>query len=105
MLSRQGSMHPALLGVNGGEAIDDVDRKAPPTPKVARARAAGKKILIMVQGTRGDIQPIIAFGQALKQAGFVVKFGTNVDHVPFVKKFDLDAVETAQDFGAFMETK
>jgi len=105
MLSRQGSMRYTVQGAGGEQEVVDVDSKAPPTPKVARARAAGKKVLIMVQGTRGDIQPIIAFGQALKHAGFVVKFGTNVDHVPFIKKFDLDAVETAHNFAEFMETK
>jgi len=83
--------------------LSDDDRKVPLTPKVARASAAGKNIMIMTQGTRGDMQPIIALGQALKQAGFVVKVGTNVDQVAPLQKNGLDAVELAVNLTEFMD--
>jgi len=35
------------------------------------------RITILTTGSRGDIQPLIALGQGLKQAGYRVKIATH----------------------------
>jgi len=43
-------------------------------------------------GSRGDVQPFVAFGKGLLQAGFAVRVWTNVNHVAFFEQEGLDAV-------------
>eukprot|EP00403_Amphidinium_massartii_P009138 CAMPEP_0178427210 /NCGR_PEP_ID=MMETSP0689_2-20121128/29625_1 /TAXON_ID=160604 /ORGANISM="Amphidinium massartii, Strain CS-259" /LENGTH=499 /DNA_ID=CAMNT_0020048905 /DNA_START=8 /DNA_END=1504 /DNA_ORIENTATION=- len=50
-----------------------------------------RRILIVSQGSRGDIQPFIALGLGLQKAGFQVKITTNANHAPFAASFGLDA--------------
>jgi len=72
---------------------------------MAELKSASQKILLMAQGSRGDVQPYVALGLALQQAGYVVNIGTNVDLVAFVKNFDLEATEIAYDMSAIMDSK
>lgn len=53
--------------------------------------------MLFCSGSRGDVQPVIALASALKIAGFHVCIGTNVNHVPFVQKFHLEAVGVSLD--------
>eukprot|EP00931_Biecheleriopsis_adriatica_P104473 TRINITY_DN79143_c0_g1_i1.p1 TRINITY_DN79143_c0_g1~~TRINITY_DN79143_c0_g1_i1.p1 ORF type:complete len:562 (+),score=105.37 TRINITY_DN79143_c0_g1_i1:78-1688(+) len=57
----------------------------------------GRKVMLFCSGSRGDVQPVIALASALKLAGFHVCIGTNVNHVPFVQKFQLEAVGVSLD--------
>ncbi|MCU0568560.1 MAG: glycosyltransferase [Oculatellaceae cyanobacterium Prado106] len=41
-----------------------------------------KRILILTLGSRGDVQPYIALGKELKQAGFEVTLALVVQCVP-----------------------
>merc|ERR1712205_224556 len=62
-----------------------------------RARAAGRKLMFFVNGSRGDVQPFIALGLALKQAGFVVRIAAPCNHVAFVQEYGLDVVAVGAD--------
>jgi sterol 3beta-glucosyltransferase len=53
--------------------------------------------MLFCSGSRGDVQPVIALASALKIAGFHVCIGTNVNHVPFVQKFQLEAFGVSLD--------
>jgi sterol 3beta-glucosyltransferase len=81
---------------NGGDKfvanVDDDD-----AVEVPRAAAAGRKLLLLTCGSRGDIQPYIALASALQQAGFIVYVGTNSNHVSFVQRFRLKVFKSAGD--------
>ena len=47
-------------------------------------------IVILVVGTRGDVQPFIAFGQALRQFDHRVRLATHQVHRRFVLRNDLE---------------
>jgi len=53
---------------------------------------AERRLLLICQGSRGDIQPYVALASRLKSDGYRVMVFTNLDHVNFVKKFNLEAV-------------
>jgi sterol 3beta-glucosyltransferase len=48
-----------------------------------------KNILILTAGSRGDIQPFLAVGIALKDAGYNVRFHTNHGHCEMVESFGI----------------
>mmetsp|Transcript_30710 Transcript_30710/g.95467 ORF Transcript_30710/g.95467 Transcript_30710/m.95467 type:complete len:511 (-) Transcript_30710:423-1955(-) len=52
---------------------------------------AGKKVLIATAGSRGDVQPILALGIRLREAGAIVRFWINVNHADFFKAEGFDA--------------
>jgi len=77
--------------------------KHPETDQVApqsggRVRSAGRRILVTCSGTRGDVQPIAALSVAMKDAGFVVKVSTSVDHVALFTQFNIDVVGNSFDY-------
>eukprot|EP00421_Protoceratium_reticulatum_P054608 CAMPEP_0168502594 /NCGR_PEP_ID=MMETSP0228-20121227/75418_1 /TAXON_ID=133427 /ORGANISM="Protoceratium reticulatum, Strain CCCM 535 (=CCMP 1889)" /LENGTH=535 /DNA_ID=CAMNT_0008519619 /DNA_START=66 /DNA_END=1673 /DNA_ORIENTATION=+ len=49
----------------------------------------GKRLVISVTGSRGDIQPMIALGSFLQASGFDILITTQVENVGFVEKFGL----------------
>lgn len=57
-----------------------------------------KKISILTGGSRGDIQPYIAIGCALRDAGYDVRILTNINHASFVTNFDLIHSHIYADF-------
>lgn len=69
---------------------------------VARAQLSsysqGKKLAILVNGTRGDVQAVGALGSFLQASGFQVLVSTNVDHVGFIEKLGMKAVGCHFDF-------
>lgn len=48
------------------------------------------KILIISLGSRGDVQPYLALGVALKEKGHTVSFCTSVTFESFIRAYDLD---------------
>ncbi len=46
---------------------------------------AMKRIVIVTAGTRGDVQPYVALGQALRAAGYRVRILTHPDFAPMVR--------------------
>jgi len=59
------------------------------------ADLAGKRIAIISYGSRGDVQPFVALGARLEEAGCHVRLLTNADHEEFVSSFGLEVVGTA----------
>jgi sterol 3beta-glucosyltransferase len=49
-----------------------------------------KRILILTAGSRGDVQPYVALGIGLKQAGFEVTLATDKTFASFVISQKLD---------------
>ena len=49
-----------------------------------------RKITIFAAGSRGDIQPCLALGLGLQQAGFQVRLAAPADFSDFVQKYGLD---------------
>jgi|GEM_PF-3207973 len=47
-------------------------------------------ITILAAGTRGDVQPYVAVGKGLKQAGHQVKLATHSSFEPLVRSHGLD---------------
>jgi len=64
-----------------------------------------QKITIMTTGSRGDIQPFVAIGFALKKAGYTVRVLTNPSktHAMLLKDFDLTHVPFGIDVDAFLK--
>lgn len=60
-----------------------------------------RKVTIMTTGTRGDIQPFVAIGIALKKAGYAVRIMTQPSetHKILVKDFGLEYVPYGVDWG------
>ncbi|CAF3767725.1 unnamed protein product [Adineta steineri] len=54
-------------------------------------------IVILIVGTRGDVQPFIALGQALKAVGHRVRLATHETFRSFVRKNDLEFYPLAGD--------
>ena len=48
------------------------------------------KITIVTVGTRGDVEPFVAFGQGLQKTGHVVKIATHAQFESFVRQHGLD---------------
>jgi sterol 3beta-glucosyltransferase len=51
--------------------------------------AITSRILIATFGTRGDIQPFVALGKGLKEAGYEVAICTSEGFKPFVEEYNL----------------
>ncbi len=62
------------------------------------------KILIVTQGTRGDVQPYIALGRALVESGNTVTICTCTHFESFVREHGLDYAYVNNDFIDFMHT-
>ena len=62
------------------------------------------RILIATIGTRGDVQPYVALGRALKASGNEVTICTCVHFEPFVREYGLDYAYVNNDFIEFMHT-
>lgn len=71
------------LEARGGAA--DTGGGGHPTPP----RPTPMNIAILAGGSRGDVQPYVALGIALRDAGHDVRILTNEDHAPFVRSFGL----------------
>ena len=56
-----------------------------------------KHITILAYGTRGDVQPYVALGVYLKQAGYAVRLAAPALFQPFVAEYDLDFAPLAGD--------
>jgi len=54
-------------------------------------------ITILAYGTRGDVQPYVALGVYLKQAGYAVRLAAPALFQPFVAEYDLDFAPLAGD--------
>lgn len=63
-----------------------------------------RKVTIMTTGSRGDIQPFVAIGIALKRAGFVVRIlaSPSETHQKLCKDYGLEHVPFGIDSDAFM---
>lgn len=59
------------------------------------AHLAGKRVVIISYGSRGDVQPFVALGSQLEKAGAQTLILTNVDHESFIAAFGLRAVGAA----------
>lgn len=56
-----------------------------------------KQITILAHGSRGDVQPYVALGLGLKQAGYSVKVAAPVQFQSFVLEYGLDFAPLAGD--------
>mmetsp|Transcript_15812 Transcript_15812/g.43137 ORF Transcript_15812/g.43137 Transcript_15812/m.43137 type:complete len:522 (-) Transcript_15812:143-1708(-) len=56
-----------------------------------------RRLLLISQGTRGDIQPQVALASRLKSDGFRVMVLTNADHVSFVEQFGVEVAGVLWD--------
>jgi len=56
----------------------------------AKGTFSSRRIMLCTSGTRGDIQPFIALGSSLKDAGYAVLIATNLNHMETVKRFGLE---------------
>eukprot|EP00559_Dactyliosolen_fragilissimus_P009871 CAMPEP_0184856362 /NCGR_PEP_ID=MMETSP0580-20130426/1544_1 /TAXON_ID=1118495 /ORGANISM="Dactyliosolen fragilissimus" /LENGTH=491 /DNA_ID=CAMNT_0027351353 /DNA_START=8 /DNA_END=1480 /DNA_ORIENTATION=- len=64
-----------------------------------------KKITILTDGSRGDIQPIIALAIALKERGHIVRLLTSVGHQAFVEEYGITFVNVVNmDMDEFTRT-
>ncbi|HSH04597.1 MAG TPA: glycosyltransferase, partial [Anaerolineae bacterium] len=61
----------------------------------------GKRILLLTYGTRGDVQPCMALGLGLKEAGHEVVIAAPMDHEEFVREWGLDFRGLPGDVTAF----
>ena len=62
------------------------------------------KILIVSVGTRGDVQPYVALGLALKASGNEVTICTSAYFEPFIREYGLDYAYCNNDLIDFMHT-
>jgi sterol 3beta-glucosyltransferase len=61
-------------------------------------------IAILTIGSRGDVQPYVALGVALKSAGHTVTLATFAEFEPFVRKYGLDFLPIAGGIRELLET-
>lgn len=64
-----------------------------------------KRILILSYGTRGDVQPLIALGLGLQQAGYEVVLGADVDFEPDVTALGLTYAPLRLNLRQFLNTE
>lgn len=62
------------------------------------------KILIATIGTRGDVQPYVALGRALKASGHEVTICTCAHYGPFIREHGLGYAHVNNDFIEFMHS-
>lgn len=63
------------------------------------------RITILTTGSRGDIQPFIALGQGLKQAGYQVKLATHDTFQEMAQHYGLEFAAIAGDVQTMMATE
>jgi UDP:flavonoid glycosyltransferase YjiC (YdhE family) len=63
------------------------------------------KITILTIGTRGDVQPLIALGLGLKQAGYTVKIVTHSIFAFWIESYGFDFVAIKGDPIGFLESE
>jgi hypothetical protein len=56
---------------------------------------AGVRIAIIAPGSRGDVQPYIALGKGLQDAGHDVRIVTNLEFEPLVRSYGLGCLSVA----------
>jgi len=61
-----------------------------------------RHIRLLALGSRGDVQPYVALGLGLQQAGFDVSIGTSADFRPFVETSGLPCVTTDWELRAIV---
>ena len=61
-------------------------------------------ILILTYGSRGDVQPYVALGKGLKQAGHQVTLGTSVRFQNFVEDHGLEYAYMNDDLLSIIDT-
>jgi vancomycin aglycone glucosyltransferase len=62
------------------------------------------RILLATHGTRGDVQPIVALGVALKSRGHIVRLVAPANFVTWVRSFGLDAESDGIDVEALLRS-
>jgi UDP:flavonoid glycosyltransferase YjiC (YdhE family) len=62
------------------------------------------RILLATHGTRGDVQPIVALGVALKARGHIVRLVAPANFVTWVRSFGLDAESDGIDVAALLRS-
>lgn len=62
-----------------------------------------KRILLLTQGTRGDVDPFVALGVALQQRGYSVRLGAPVDHEDYVEGYGLPFVRCGESVRRFLD--
>jgi UDP:flavonoid glycosyltransferase YjiC (YdhE family) len=62
------------------------------------------QITILTLGSRGDVQPYIALGKGLQQAGYAVQIATHAPFEAFVRRFGLDFVPMPGDTEALLDS-
>jgi len=93
-------MEPEPAAAGGNAEVGLVaDGTAWTAPEV---RAKGRKLLFVVNGSRGDVQPVGALSMALQASGFIVRLLTNVNHVEFLRSLGLDAIGVRSDSEALL---
>jgi sterol 3beta-glucosyltransferase len=63
------------------------------------------KITILSIGTRGDVQPFIALGLALKQAGYAIEIVTHSTFESWIKSYGFDFAVIEGDPIGFIESE
>ncbi|CAK8990386.1 unnamed protein product [Durusdinium trenchii] len=63
----------------------------------------GMRIAIVVNGSRGDVQPMVALAQKLQEHGHEVIIFTNADSISFCNTFGIDAVSVFADCSAVIQ--
>lgn len=63
------------------------------------------KILVLTLGSRGDVQPYVALGRGLQQAGYNVRLATAAPFAEFVRGNGLEFVPLTGKFLELMETR
>ncbi|MCE1252115.1 MAG: glycosyltransferase [Anaerolineae bacterium] len=64
-----------------------------------------KRITILAIGTRGDVQPAIAFGKALQARGHHVRLLASENFAPWIKSHGLEAAPSRVNIQEFMESE
>src|SRR5262245_56031413 len=59
-------------------------------PAEFQVRRTRLRIVIPITGSRGDVQPYIALGKGLQEAGHTVRVATHTDFEPAVRAHGLD---------------
>jgi sterol 3beta-glucosyltransferase len=59
-------------------------------PMIGNGEENGMNITVLTAGSRGDVQPFVALGVGLRQAGHHVKICTHSSFEDFVKRYELD---------------
>jgi len=62
-----------------------------------------KRVWLMPQGTRGDVQPVVAFGVGLRKAGFEVRIFASANFKGFVESYGLQFTAQGVDMKKIIE--